>query len=63
VAKPGIMSGAGVLGSAMNLILNSTGVVPAASVEIVSRAMLKQVVHGFEKEQLENSDLVRIGSK
>jgi hypothetical protein len=37
-------------------------VVPVASVEEVSRAMLKQVVSGFEKEVLENSDLVRLGA-
>ncbi|KAH6690277.1 hypothetical protein F5X68DRAFT_259753 [Plectosphaerella plurivora] len=63
VAKPGIMSRAGVLVSALNLILNTTGLVPAASVESVSRAMLKQVVYGFEKEQLENADLVRLGEE
>lgn len=27
----------------------------------VSAAMLHEVVHGFEKEPLENEDLVRIG--
>jgi hypothetical protein len=59
VAKPGLMARAG---SAYNFILKSTRVVPVASVEEVSRAMLKQVVSGFEKEVLENSDLVRLGA-
>jgi hypothetical protein len=59
VAKPGLVARAG---SAYNFILKSTRVVPVASVEEVSRAMLKQVVSGFEKEVLENSDLVRLGA-
>lgn len=58
MAKPGLIARAG---SAYNFILKLTGVVPVVSVEEVSAAMLKQVVSGFEKEVLENSDLVRLG--
>lgn len=58
VAKPGLIARAG---SASHFILKSTGVVPIVSVEEASRAMLKQVVSGFEKEVLENSDLARLG--
>lgn len=35
--------------------------VPIADVGEISAAMLHEVMHGFEKEPLENDDLVRIG--
>ena len=34
---------------------------PNVDVTEISAAMLQEVVHGFEKEPLENDDLVRIG--
>ncbi len=35
--------------------------VPIIDVEEFSAAMLHEIMHGFEKEPLENDDLVRIG--
>ena len=34
---------------------------PNIGVREISAAMLHSVIHGFEKEPLENDDLVRIG--
>ena len=34
---------------------------PNVDVAEISAAMLHEVIHGFEKEPLENDDLVRIG--
>ncbi|MCJ1392090.1 hypothetical protein MMC18_004957 [Xylographa bjoerkii] len=42
-------------------ILSYTMFVPKIDVRDISAAMLHQVIHGFEKEPLENNDLVRIG--
>ncbi|KAF8206153.1 hypothetical protein K438DRAFT_1816669 [Mycena galopus ATCC 62051] len=36
---------------------------PSVSLEEISAAMVHQVVHGFEKDPLQNEDLVRIGRK
>ncbi len=41
--------------------MNFVTSVPIVDVTEVSAAMLHQVMHGFEKEPLENDDLVRIG--
>jgi len=37
------------------------GLVPNVDVTEIAAAMLDQVIKGFEKEPLENADLVRIG--
>ena len=35
--------------------------VPNLTVEEISAAMLDEIINGFQKETLENDDLVRIG--
>lgn len=62
VAKPGLITRSivsSVFATGLKLVMG----VPSVSVEEVSAAMVHQVVHGFEKEPLENEDLVRIGRK
>ena len=62
VAKPGLITAPGqYLKTISATVLNLVGVVPKLDVSEVSAAMLHQVVHGWEKEPLENADLVRIG--
>jgi hypothetical protein len=62
VAKPGIISGPGqYLKNIGATLMNFVTSVPIVDVTEVSAAMLHQVMHGFEKEPLENDDLVRIG--
>ena len=62
VAKPGLITAPGqylkTIGATM---LNLVGVFPKIDVSEVSAAMLQQVISGWEKEPLENADLVRIG--
>ncbi|KAJ7679040.1 hypothetical protein DFH06DRAFT_1315988 [Mycena polygramma] len=60
VAKPGIITrstASWVFASAVKLIMS----VPNVSVAEVAAAMLQQASNGFEKEPLQNADLVRIG--
>ncbi|KAJ7682450.1 putative nucleoside-diphosphate-sugar epimerase [Mycena polygramma] len=60
VAKPGIITlsaASRVFASAVKLVMG----IPSVSVPEVAAAMLQQVVNGFEKEPLQNDDLVRIG--
>ena len=62
VAKPGAITGPGqyrkmIFVTVMNYVMSF----PSVSVAEVSAAMLHEVIHGFEKEPLENGDLVRIG--
>lgn len=40
-----------------------TASVPSVGLEDIARALLGQVVHGFEGETLENADLVRLGGE
>ena len=62
VAKPGLIIAPGeYLRSIGAAAMNLMGIVPNLAVGEVSAAMLHQVVHGWEKEPLENADLVRIG--
>lgn len=62
VAKPGLITAPGqYLKTIGATVLNVVGVVPNINVSEVSAAMLQQVVEGWEKETLENADLVRIG--
>ena len=62
VAKPGLITGPGQylknIGATLMKFVTS---VPIVDVTEVSAAMLHEVMHGFEKEPLENDDLVRIG--
>jgi hypothetical protein len=60
VAKPGLITrsiASVVFAGGLKLVMG----VPSVGLSEVSAAMLHQVVHGFEKEPLENEDLVRIG--
>ncbi|MCJ1473565.1 hypothetical protein MMC13_002216 [Lambiella insularis] len=62
VAKPGLITASGqILKTISATALNYTMSVPSLDVREISAAMLHQVAHGFEKEPLENDDLVRIG--
>ncbi|KAF8206152.1 hypothetical protein K438DRAFT_2013944 [Mycena galopus ATCC 62051] len=58
VAKPGLITRSFVLAAGIKLFGGQS-----VSLEEVSAAMVHQVVHGFEKDPLENEDLVRIGRK
>lgn len=64
VAKPGLITAPGqflktVFATGMKYVMG----LPNVSVAEVAAAMLHEVVHGFEKEPLENADLVRIGQR
>ncbi|MCJ1451528.1 hypothetical protein MMC28_001867 [Mycoblastus sanguinarius] len=62
VAKPGLITAPGqTLRTIVVTVLNYVASVPKIDVAEVSAAMLHEVIHGFEKEPLENDDLVRIG--
>ncbi|KAJ7261741.1 putative nucleoside-diphosphate-sugar epimerase [Mycena haematopus] len=62
VAKPGLITrsfASSIFAAGIKLIMGVGNV----SREEVSAAILHQAIHGFEKEPLENDDLVRIGRK
>ena len=62
VAKPGLISAAGqYLKSMLHTVLNIVMSLPKVDVGEISAAMIQEVMSGFEKETLENADLVRIG--
>ncbi|MCJ1281759.1 hypothetical protein MMC26_001082 [Xylographa opegraphella] len=62
VAKPGMIIGPGqYLKMVGATILKYVMSVPNITVAEISAAMLHEIVNGFEKEPLENEDLVRIG--
>lgn len=61
-AKPGLITTPGqtlkwIFATVMKYVMS----LPNVDVTEISAAMLHEVVHGFEKEPLENDDLVRIG--
>lgn len=61
-AKPGIITAQGqylkkIFATGMKYLMS----LPNVDITEVSAAMLHEVIHGFEKEPLENDDLVRIG--
>ncbi|KAH6656867.1 hypothetical protein BKA67DRAFT_532110 [Truncatella angustata] len=61
-AKPGLISSnQTVARSILGTFMRVTGAFPNVKVEEIAAAMLQQAVNGFEKEPLENADLVRIG--
>ncbi|CAI6235652.1 unnamed protein product [Periconia digitata] len=63
VAKPGLIVDPGNLGQrVLSMGLRVTGVVPSVGLREISKAMLDQVVGGFEKDPLLNADLVRLGA-
>lgn len=64
VAKPGFIAGPGrywktIAATALNMVMG----LPKIDVGEISAAMIHQVMQGFEKEPLENADLVRIGQQ
>ena len=62
VAKPGMITALGqYLRTAFATVMKYAISLPNVNVSEISAAMLHEVVHGFEKEPLENDDLVRIG--
>ncbi|KAI1842887.1 hypothetical protein JX266_010905 [Neoarthrinium moseri] len=61
VAKPGLITDGSWYKAAVSFALKYTNIVPSVSVEEVAAAMLQQVVDGFEKDPLENADLIRLG--
>lgn len=63
VSKPGLIkpSKQSIAGAALSIFLKVTGAAPSLKIEEIAAAMLQQVANGFEKEPLENADLVRIG--
>ena len=62
VAKPGLIIGPGqYLKMVGALYVKYVMSVPNVTVAEISAAMLHEIINGFEKEPLENDDLVRIG--
>ncbi|KAH6684995.1 hypothetical protein F5X68DRAFT_277000 [Plectosphaerella plurivora] len=61
VAKPGFISNGSGVGNALGWVIKKSGAAPALTVTELSRAMLRQVVGGFEKEPLTGEDLERLG--
>ena len=62
VAKPGLITAPGqILKTIFATVLKYAMSLPNVDVTEVSAAMLHEVIHGFEKEPLENDDLVTIG--
>jgi len=62
VAKPGVIIGPGqILKWVGAIVLKYAMSVPNVTVAEISAAMLSEIINGFQKETLENDDLVRIG--
>jgi len=62
VAKPGLITAPGqILKTMRATVLKYVMSLPNVDVAEISAAMLHEVIHGFEKEPLENDDLVKIG--
>ncbi|KAK8133681.1 hypothetical protein PG984_005693 [Apiospora sp. TS-2023a] len=62
VAKPGLITSGTWKDTLLSTGLKVTGLAGSVKKEQVAAAMLRQVVQGFEKEPLQNDDLVRLGS-
>ncbi|KAF6228626.1 hypothetical protein HO173_011797 [Letharia columbiana] len=62
VAKPGLITARGqYLKTIFAMVMKYVMSLPSVDVAEISAAMLHEIIHGFEKEPLENHDLVRIG--
>ncbi len=61
IAKPGLIA-SGAVRSVLSSFLTYTGIVPSNTISRVSKAMLRQVIDGFEKEPLTAEDLERLGA-
>ena len=62
MSKPGLVTAPGQIWKTMTAtVLKHVPFVPSVEVKEISAAMLHQVMTGFEKETLQNDDLVRIG--
>ena len=56
------MIASGAVTSVLSSFLTYTGIVPSNTISRVSKAMLRQVIDGFEKEPLTAEDLERLGA-
>lgn len=66
MAKPGIIedpSKIGALEKVGRAVLRSLIGLPKVDVDIIAAALLDQAVNGFQKDTLQNEDLVRIGTR
>ncbi|PQE25739.1 hypothetical protein CJF30_00000443 [Rutstroemia sp. NJR-2017a BBW] len=66
VAKPGMIDGPGRQGLIQRAVINAGHSLirfPKVDVKEVAATLLDQAMNGFEKETLENEDLIRIGQK
>jgi hypothetical protein len=63
VAKPGYITGGDAMRTVMGTALRLTMSVPNVTLQQVSAAMLEQVTKGFERDTLENEDLVKAGQQ
>jgi hypothetical protein len=66
VAKPGMIDGPGRQGLIQRAVINAGHSLirfPKVDVKEVAATLLDQALNGFEKETLENEDLIRIGQK
>ena len=62
MSKPGLITTPGqILKTVAATVLKYVISLPNVDVTEISAAILHQVINGFEKEPLENDDLVRIG--
>lgn len=62
IAKPGPITSQGdYFKLALATITNFVGIVPNVAVTEIAAALLDQVINGFEKDTVQNEDLVRIG--
>ena len=62
MAKPGLIIGPGQTLKKMGAtVLKYVMSVPSVGVAEIAAAMLHEIINGFQKEPLENDDLVRIG--
>lgn len=62
MAKPGIITAPGqYLKTIFAMVMKYVMSLPSVDVAEISAAMLHEIIHGFEKEPLQNDDLIRIG--
>lgn len=62
IARPGMITDGTRRQSADKFEASATMKMPNIPVQVVARAMLKQIIQGFEMETIGNDDLKRIGS-
>ena len=62
IARPGMITDGTPRQSVDEFEASATIKMPNIPVQVVARAMLKQIIQGFEMETIGNDDLKRIGS-